>query len=109
VCSSDAEGIYGEAVIATTDSAFLVAGRRKKVSLVAKVKNRAEGLYEQAKSKYADSESMQKAGKQAGQAASQAGHATGKAASQVADRVKDLASKTSSAVKDARAKGTQDK
>jgi hypothetical protein len=64
------------------------------VSLVAKVKSKADDLSTKAKARYADSDAMQKASKQAGQAASQ-----------VADRLKDLAGKTTSAVKDARTKG----
>jgi len=74
------------------------------VSLVAKVRDTAGGLYEQAKVKYGDSDAMQRAGKQASQAASQAGDL----AAQATDRLKDLAGKTSSAVKSARSKGTAD-
>jgi hypothetical protein len=65
------------------------------VSLVAKVKGTAGGIYQQAKAKYEGSDAMQKAGKQAGQAATQ-----------VAGRLKDAAARTTAAVKDARTKGT---
>jgi hypothetical protein len=64
------------------------------VSFVAKVKDAAGGLYQQAKTKCSESEAVQKAGHQAG-------HAAG----QVTDRIKDLAAKTTTAVKDARARG----
>jgi hypothetical protein len=74
------------------------------MSLVAKVRDTAGGLYEQAKVKYGDSDAMQRAGKQASQAASQAGDL----AAQATDRLKDLAGKTASAVKSARSKGTAD-
>ena len=74
------------------------------MSLVTKVRDTAGGLYEQAKVKYGDSDAMQRAGKQASQAASQAGDL----AAQATDRLKDLAGKTSSAVKSARSKGTAD-
>jgi hypothetical protein len=79
------------------------------VSLVDKVKGTAGDLYQQAKTKYSDSDAMQKAGKQAGQAASQAGQAAGQMAgrlkdSQLAGRLKGLADKTNSAVKGARSK-----
>lgn len=87
------------------------------MSLVAKVKDTAGDLYQQAKAKYSDNDAMQKAGKQAGHAASQAGqaaahagHAAGQMAgrlkdTQLAGRLKDLAGKTTSAVKSARPKG----
>jgi hypothetical protein len=75
------------------------------VSLVAKVRDTAGGLVQQARMKYDDSDAMQRAGKQASQAASQAGDV----ASQVTDRLKDLAGKTSSAVKSARSKGPADR
>jgi hypothetical protein len=74
------------------------------VSLVARIRESADGLYRQAKAKYADSDGMQRAGKQAGQAARQASKQASKQAGQVTDRVKDLAAKTSTAVRDARAK-----
>jgi len=80
------------------------------VSLVAKVKDTAGDIYQQAKTKYAESDAMQKAGKQAGQAASQAGQAAGHMAgrlkdTQLAGRLKDSAGKTGSAVTGATAKG----
>jgi hypothetical protein len=71
------------------------------VSLVAKVKGRAGDVYQQAKTRYADSDAMQKAGKQAGEALTQASEA-GK---QLTGRLKDLAAKATAAVKDAQAKG----
>jgi hypothetical protein len=64
------------------------------VSFVAKVKDAAGGLYQQAKTKCAESDAVQKAGQQAG-------HAAG----QITDRIKDVATKTTSAVKDARHRG----
>jgi hypothetical protein len=75
------------------------------VSLVAKIRGSAEGLYQQAKARYADSNAMQRAGKQAGDTAAQAGQAAG----QLTKRVKDLAGKTSSAVKDARSRAATHK
>jgi hypothetical protein len=63
------------------------------VNLVTKVRDRAGGLYGQAKAKYTASDTMQKAGQHAGQAAGT-----------VASQVKGLAGKASGAVKDARAK-----
>jgi hypothetical protein len=77
----------------------------EKVSLVAKVKDKAGGLYEQARAKYADNDTMQKAG----EAAQKAGKQASEAASQATDRLKDLAAKTTSAVKDARGKGTDER
>jgi len=79
------------------------------VSLVAKVKDTAGDLYQQAKTKYSDSDAMQKAGKQAGQAAAHAGQTAGQMAGKLKDtplagRLKDLAGKTGSAVKGARPK-----
>jgi hypothetical protein len=68
------------------------------MSLVAKVKGTAGSIYQQGKAKYEGSDAMQKAGKQAGDAAGQ-----------VADRVKNIAAKTTAAVKDARTKDTPDK
>jgi hypothetical protein len=64
------------------------------VSLVTKVKDTANEAYRQAKSRYADSDAMRNATKQAG-------HMAG----QVADRVKDAADRATAAVKDARARG----
>jgi hypothetical protein len=81
----------------------------EKVSLVAKVKDKAGGLYEQARAKYADNDAMQKVGRQAGEAAQKAGKQASEAASQATDRLKDLAAKTTSAVKDARGKGTDER
>jgi hypothetical protein len=66
-------------------------GAEEKVSLVAKVKGRADSLVAQAKTKYAENEKVRKAGKQAG-----------KAAGQAAGRIRQLAAKTTTAVKDAR-------
>jgi hypothetical protein len=91
-----------------------------KVSVVAKVRGSAEGLYQQAKARYADSETMQRAGKRAGkragEAAAQARRAAGQGAGQAGqaaghlkERVKDLAGKTSSAVRDARSRAAAHK
>jgi hypothetical protein len=63
------------------------------VSLVAKAKDRADSLVAQAKTRYAESEKVRKAGEQAG-----------KAAGQAAGRLRQLAAKTTAAAKDARAK-----
>jgi hypothetical protein len=60
----------------------------------AKVRSRAGGLFDQAKAKYASSEAAQKASKQASQTAGQ-----------VVGRLKDLAGKTSSALRSARSSG----
>jgi hypothetical protein len=89
-------------MIAACDGVCLGQRTEDKVSLVAKVRDTAGGLYEQAKGKYSDSDTMQRAGKQASQAAAQAGDL----ATQATGRLKDLAGKTSSAVKSARSKGT---
>jgi len=83
------------------------------VSLVAKVKDTAGDMVQQAKTKYSESDAMQKAGKQAGQAAAQAGQAATQAAgrikdTQLAGRLKDLAGKTTSAVKGGKSKGPAD-
>jgi hypothetical protein len=83
------------------------------VSLVAKVKDTAGDMVNQARAKYSESDAMQKAGRQAGQAASQAGQAANQMAgklrdTQLAGRLKELAGKTTSAVKGARTKGPAD-
>ena len=71
------------------------------MSLVTKVRETAGGLYGQARARYAASPSMQKAGQQAGHAASQlAGkirEASGKASSgQTAARIREMSGKASS-------------
>ena len=79
------------------------------MTLVTKVKDKAGGLYGQAKAKYAASDTIQKAGlqagKTAGQVASRLRDMTGKAASgQMAGKVRELPGKATAAVKDARAR-----
>jgi hypothetical protein len=80
------------------------------VGLVAKVRDKATELYRQAKARYADSETMQKAGQQAGQAASRVTgrvrDVSGKAASSpmadkirsspMGDKIRDLSGKAAS-------------
>jgi hypothetical protein len=94
------------------------------VSLVAKVRDTAGELYGQAKARYAASDTMQKAGHQAGQAAgrvtSRVRHLSGTAASgpmagkirdlsgkaasgPMAGKIRDLSGKATAAMKDARA------
>jgi hypothetical protein len=79
------------------------------VSLVAKVRNTAGGLYGQAKARYAASDTMRKAGEQASQAAnrmtSRVRDLSGKAASgPMAGKIRDLSGKAAAAVKDAQAR-----
>ena len=75
------------------------------MSVVAKVKDKAAGVYEQAKAKYADGNSRQRAGQQAGQMTSRIRDLSGKAASSpLAGKLRDASGKATAAVKDARAR-----
>jgi hypothetical protein len=79
------------------------------VGLVAQVRYTAGELYEQAKARYAASDTMRKAGQQAGQAASRTTRRvrdlSGKAASgPMADKIRDLSGKAAAVVKDAQAR-----
>jgi len=78
-----------------------VLGTEVVVSLVARVRHTADGLVSQARSRYAASDSMQKASRQAGQAAEQVSsrliHLSGRAAaSPAAGRLKDFSGKAAS-------------
>ena len=89
------------------------------MSVVAKVRDKAAGVYEQAKTRYADSNARHRAGQQAsqmtsrlrdlsgkatsGQLAAKVRDASGKATSgQLAAKLRDASGKATSAVKDAR-------
>jgi hypothetical protein len=75
------------------------------VSVVAKVKDKAAGVYEQAKAKYADSNARQRAGQQASHMTGRIRDASGKASSsQLAGKLRDASGKATAAVKDARAR-----
>ena len=79
------------------------------VGLVAKVRYMAGELFGQAKARYAASDTMRKAGEQAGQAASRmtgrVRDLSGKAASgPMAGKIRDLSGKAAAAVKDAQAR-----
>jgi uncharacterized protein YjbJ (UPF0337 family) len=101
------------------DAAF--AGTEVAVSVVAKVKGKAAGVYEQAKARYADRNARQRAGQQAShmtsrirdlsgkakssQVAGKLRDASGKAtSSQLAGKLRDASGKATAAVKDARAR-----
>jgi len=98
-----------------------IAGTEVAVSVVAKVKDKAAGVYEQAKARYADSNARQRASQQAshmtsrirdlsgkatsGQLAGKLRDASGKATSgQLAGKLRDASGKATAAVKDARAR-----
>jgi hypothetical protein len=79
------------------------------VGLVAKVRYTAGELYGQAKARYAASDTMQKAGQQAGHAVGRmtgrVRDLSGKAASgPMADKIRDLSGKAAAVVKDAQAR-----
>ena len=75
------------------------------MSVVAKVKDKAAGAYEQAKARYADSNARQRAGQQASHMTSRIRDLSGKAASSpLAGKVRDASGKATAAVKDARAR-----
>ena len=75
------------------------------MSVVAKVKDKAAGAYEQAKARYADSNARQRAGQQASQMTSRIRDLSGKAASSpLAGKLRDASGKATAAVKDARAR-----
>jgi hypothetical protein len=79
------------------------------VGLVAKVRYTAGELFGQAKARYAASDTMRKAGQQAGRAASRmtgrVRDLSGKAASgPMAGKIRDLSGKAAAAVKDAQAR-----
>jgi hypothetical protein len=75
------------------------------VSVVAKVKDKAAGVYEQAKAKYADANARQRAGQQASQMTSRIRDLPGKASSSpLAGKLRDASGKATAAVKDARAR-----
>jgi len=75
------------------------------VSVVAKVKDKAAGVYGQAKARYADSNARQRAGEQASQMSSRIRDLSGKASSSpLAGKLRDASGKATAAVKDARAR-----
>jgi hypothetical protein len=91
------------------------------VSVVAKVKDKASGVYEQAKARYSDSNARQRAGQQASQMTSRIRDLSGKASasplaaklrdasgkastSPLAAKLRDASGKATTAVKDARAR-----
>jgi hypothetical protein len=82
-----------------------IAGTEVAVSVVAKVKDKATGVYEQAKARYSGSNARQRAGQQASHMTSRIRDASGKASSsQLAGKLRDASGKASAAVKDARAR-----
>ena len=91
------------------------------MSVVAKVKDKAAGVYEQAKVRYADSNARQRAGQQASDMTSRLRDASGKAtssrmagklrdasgkatSSRMAGKLRNASGKATAAVKDARAR-----
>ena len=75
------------------------------MSVVAKVRDKASGVYGQAKARYASSNARQRTGQQASQLTSRIRDLSGKAnTSQLAAKLRDASGKATTAVKDARAR-----
>jgi hypothetical protein len=74
-----------------------IAGTEVAVGVVAKVRDKAAGVYEQAKAKYADSNARQRAGQQASHMTSRIRDLSGKAkSSQAAGKLRDASGKATS-------------
>ncbi|HTZ91265.1 MAG TPA: hypothetical protein VMB74_02610 [Streptosporangiaceae bacterium] len=72
---------------------------------MAKVRDKASGVYGQAKARYASSNARQRTGQQASQLTSRIRDLSGKAnTSQLAAKLRDASGKATTAVKDARAR-----
>lgn len=104
-CAPHGRGYLRQVVQGGCRAVAAFAGTEVAVSVVAKVKDKAAGVYEQAKAKYADANARQRAGQQASQMTSRIRDLSGKASSSpLAGKLRDASGKATAAVKDARAR-----